>query len=251
MKALITGASSGIGRDIALELAKRGYDLIVCARRRDRLSALKEEVKTNVRIITADLSVREECLRLYSETRGEDIDVLVNNAGYGVFGAFNETDLTRELNMLDVNIVSVHILTKLFLKDFIRKDRGYILNVASSAGFMPGPLFAAYYASKAYVLRLTQGIREELKKPGCGVSVSALCPGPVDTEFNDTAGVRFSVGGLSSACVAAYAVKKMFAGKTVIVPGALMKAARFFAKLLPDSLVAKAAYSIQRGKQGK
>lgn len=251
MKALITGASSGIGRDIARELSKRGYDLIISARREDRLLALREEIKTDVRIITADLSRREECMRLYEEARGEDIDILVNNAGYGVFGAFDETELAQEISMLDVNIFSVHILTKLFLKDFIKKNSGYILNVASSAGFMPGPLFASYYASKAYVLRLTQGIREELKKAGRSVYIGALCPGPVNTEFNDTAGVQFGMHGLSPEYVAEYTVKKMFSGKTVIVPGAVMKVTRFFAKLLPDSVVAKMAYGIQKGKQGK
>lgn len=251
MKALITGASSGIGRDIAYRLAGRGCDLIVSARREERLLALKEKISTNVRIITADLSRQEECLRLYEEAQGEDVDILINNAGYGVFGAFDETDLSQEISMLDVNIFSVHILTKLFLKDFILKNNGFILNVASSAGFMPGPLFASYYASKAYVLRLTQGIREELRKAGRNVYIGALCPGPVNTEFNATAGVQFGMNGLSSEYVAEYAVKKMFSGKTVIVPGAVMKAAHFFSKLLPDSIVAKMAYAIQKGKQGK
>lgn len=250
MKALITGASSGIGRDIARELSKRGCGLIISARREDRLLELKNELSTGVEVITADLSKKEECLRLYEAVKGEDIDILINNAGYGVFGAFDETDLYAELNMIDVDIVSVHILSKLFLKDFIQKDHGYILNVASSAAFMPGPLFSSYYASKAYVLRLTQAIREELKKAGRDVYIGALCPGPVNTEFNQTAGVQFGLHGLASEYVAAYAVKKMFAGKTVIVPGAVMKVARFFSKLLPDGLVAKMAYGFQNSKKG-
>ncbi len=250
MKALITGASSGIGRDIATVLSKKGYDLIITARREDRLAELKDELSTNVRIITADLSKKEECFHLYDAVKEENIDLLVNNAGYGVFGAFDETDLTAELNMIDLNIISVHILTKLFLKDFIKKDCGYILNVASSAAFMPGPLFSSYYASKAYVLRLTQAIREELRKENRNVYVSALCPGPVNTEFNQTAGVQFGLHGLSSKDVAEYAVTKMFEGKTVIVPGAIMKGARFFSKLLPDELIAKFAYRFQSGKKG-
>ncbi|WP_066646550.1 SDR family NAD(P)-dependent oxidoreductase [Christensenella timonensis] len=250
MKALITGASSGIGRDIARELSKRGCGLIISARREDRLLELKNELSTGVEVITADLSKKEECLRLYEAVKGEDIDILINNAGYGVFGAFDETDLYAELNMIAVDIVSVHILSKLFLKDFIQKDHGYILNVASSAAFMPGPLFSSYYASKAYVLRLTQAIREELKKAGRDVYIGALCPGPVNTEFNQTAGVQFGLHGLASEYVAAYAVKKMFAGKTVIVPGAVMKVARFFSKLLPDGLVAKMAYGFQNSKKG-
>lgn len=250
MKALITGASSGIGRDIARILSEKGYDLIVTARRKDRLAQLKSELPTYVEIFPADLSQKEECLRLYEAVRAEDIGILINNAGYGVFGAFDETDLDAELNMLGVDIVSVHILCKLFLKDFIKKDQGHILNVASSAAFMPGPLFSSYYASKAYVLRLTQAIREELKKAGRHVYIGALCPGPVNTEFNQTAGVQFGLHGLSSEAVAAYAVKKMFAGKTVIVPGAVMKGARFFSKLLPDGLVAKMAYGFQNSKKG-
>ncbi|MEG1753139.1 MAG: SDR family NAD(P)-dependent oxidoreductase, partial [Christensenella sp.] len=122
MKALITGASSGIGRDIARALSARGYDLIITARREDKLLELKNELNTDVRIITADLSDKNECMRLHSEAG--DVDVLINNAGYGVFGAFDKTDLAQELNMLDLNILSVHILTKLFLHDFIRKNSG-------------------------------------------------------------------------------------------------------------------------------
>ncbi len=247
MRALITGASSGIGWEIAKILSENGYDLIICARREDKLLALKSELKTDVRIITADLSDEKECFRLHAEAG--DIDVLVNNAGYGVFGAFDKTDLQKELNMLDLNIISVHILTKLFLKDFIEKNSGHILNVASSAAFMPGPLFSSYYASKAYVLRLTQAIREELYRTGRSVYIGALCPGPVRTAFNQTAGVEFSLSGLSAEYVAQYAVKKMFAGKTVIVPGAIMKGARFFAKLLPDFLVEKATYMIQKSRR--
>ncbi len=249
MKALITGASSGIGRDIAKNLSKRGYDLVITARREERLLELKNELATDVIVIPADLSKKEECLRLYGQTKNEDISVLINNAGYGVFGAFDKTGLPEEIDMLDVNIISAHILMKLFLKDFIAENRGYILNVASSAAFLPGPLFSSYYASKAYVLRLTQAVSEELRRAGKNVSVSALCPGPVDTEFNKTAGVQFGFGGLSSPSVADYAVKKMFAKKTVIVPGATMKFARFFSKLLPDSLLAKTAYNLQNKKQ--
>lgn len=248
MKALITGASSGIGKAIAKVLSEKGYDLIISARREDKLEELKNELKTEVRIITADLSKEEECFRLHEEAG--DIDILINNAGYGVFGAFDTTDLSKELNMLDLNIISVHILTKLFLQDFVKKNSGSILNVASSAAFMPGPLFSSYYASKAYVLRLTQAIYQELKKAKSEVYIGALCPGPVNTEFNKTAGVEFAVGGLSADYVAEYTVRKMFSKKNVIVPGAIMKGTRFFAKILPDSVVAKAAYMIQKSRRG-
>ncbi|MEA4853918.1 MAG: SDR family oxidoreductase [Christensenella sp.] len=250
MKALVTGASSGIGREIAKELSQRGYHLILCARRAERLEALREELGGNAEIIMADLSREEECIRVYEQTASQNIEILVNNAGFGVFGGFCDTNLEREINMIDLNITAVHILTKLYLKKFTRENRGYILNVASSAAFMPGPLFSSYYASKAYVLRLTQAIHTELRKAGSAVHISALCPGPVATEFNETAGVHFALHGLSPDRVAGYAVKKMLAGKTVITPGFLMKCARFFSHILPDGLLAKAAYHMQKKKLG-
>ncbi len=249
MKALITGASSGIGRDMARILSKKGYSLILVARRRDRLEELARELGTQVQIITADLSLEEDCLRLYEQTKDDRVDVLINNAGLGLFGSFDSTDLSKELNMLHTNILAVHILTKLFLKDMKERDSGYILNVASSAAFFPGPLLSSYYASKAYVLRLTEAVYEELRREGSHVHVSALCPGPVHTEFDSVAQVKFSVKGLNSGDVADYALKKMFAGKLVIVPGALMKTARFFARLSPDRLILRFAYRMQKRKE--
>ena len=156
MKALITGASSGIGQEIARELAARGYELILVARRRDRLEALSRELTVKCRIIEADLSDAEQCKMLYCRARSEDLEIVVNNAGFGMCGSFAATSLDRDLEMIRTNIVAVHILTKLFLHDFRLKNRGYILNVASSAGFMAGPLMATYYATKSYVLRLTE-----------------------------------------------------------------------------------------------
>ncbi len=248
MKALITGASSGIGREIAIQLAHDGYGLILVARREDRLLELQQLLHTDVQVIPADLSQRADCFALYQKVKNEDIGILVNNAGFGVFGAFEETDLARELSMLDVNIDAVQILTKLFLKDFARKNYGYILNVASAAAFMPGPLFSSYYASKAYVLRFSEALNLEMRLQHKNVYVGALCPGPVNTEFSRTAGVSFGTGALSAAAVAAYAVKKMYAKKAVIVPGALMKCARFFSKLLPDSVMARLACHMQKKK---
>ena len=154
MKALVTGASSGIGRDIARVLAARGCDLVLTARREERLRALASELSmVRVTILPADLSSREGRQALYRAAQGENIDILVNNAGLGLFGPFDETDLEAELGMLDVNIIAMHMLMKLFLPDLEAKGRGYILNVASSAAFLPGPLLSSYYASKAYVLR--------------------------------------------------------------------------------------------------
>ena len=247
-KALITGASSGIGRDMARVLSNKGYDLILVARRKDRLEELKNELKTNVEILPYDISSYENCLSLYNDVKDQDIDILINNAGFGIFGDFLSIALEKELNMIDVNIKSVDILTKLFLKDFKEKDKGYILNVASSAAFLPGPLLSSYYASKAYVLRLTEAIYEELRREKSNVYIGTLCPGPVDTEFNKVANVRFSLKGLTSEYVAKYAIEKMFKKKLIIVPGTIMKMARIGEKLMPEKLLLKIAYNQQRKK---
>lgn len=248
MKALITGASSGIGREMARILSEKGYDLILTARRTSRLEELQKELKTNVELITADLSDEKSCFDLYEQTKGKSVDILINCAGFGIFGAFAETNLDRELQMINVNIRALHILTKLFYRDFIKKDSGYILNVASSAAFQPGPLLSSYYASKAYVLRLTEALDEELRRSGSRVYIGALCPGPVDTEFNNVADVKFGLKGLSAQAVAGYALDKMFARKTVIIPGATMKAAHFLERFVPEKAIVHAAYHFQKKK---
>lgn len=248
MKALITGASSGIGRDMAHYLSNLGYDLILVATNKDRLEAVKEKCKTNVEVITCDLRKEKEIHDLYEKTKKANIDILINNAGFGLFGEFYETDLNRELEMIDVNIKAVHILTKLFLNDFIKRDSGYILNVASSAGFMAGPKLSTYYATKNYVLKLTEAIYEELKKNKSHVNISALCPGPVNTNFNDIAGGSFSVKGLSSEYVAKYGIDKMFKGKLIIIPGFNMKLAIFGTRFLSIKTLLKITYKIQDEK---
>ena len=249
MKALITGASSGIGRDMARILAAKGYDLILVARREDRLIELKEElVDVNVRIIVTDVGVADNCEKLYEDVSREKIDMLINNAGFGLAGEFCDTDLDTELNMIDVNVRAVHILTKLFLRDFIARDSGVILNVASSAGFMPGPLMAAYYATKNYVLRLSEAIYEELRHQGSRVKISALCPGPVDTEFNQVAKVKFAMKGISSGDCARIAIDGALKGKPVIVPGGMMRVGLFFRRFVPEKLMLKLAYGFQRRK---
>lgn len=247
MKALITGASSGIGREFAKEFAKMGYNLVIAARRTDRLQELKSSIKNvNVEIYTCDLSVEEECFKLYNAY--PDIDILINNAGFGVFGNFSKTNLNKEINMLDVNIKAVHILTKLYYLRMIERNNGYILNVASSAAFFPGPMFSSYYASKAYVYRITEAIAEEISKEKYNVHISVLCPGPVDTEFNDVANVKFGVSSVTAEYTAKYAIKKMFKNKTVIVPSFIIKCTRFFSKIIPDRLSAKCVYKIQKSK---
>ena len=253
MKVLVTGASSGIGRDIAREFAKRNYDIVLVARNVERLDALKQELindyKVNVEYISVDLSKRENCIDLHSKVK--DVDILINNAGLGDFGEFSETELTKDFSIIDTNITSVHILTKLYLKDMREKNSGKILNVASIAGFMPGPLMATYYASKNYVVRLSEAIREELKKAKSDVKISILCPGPVKTNFNNVANVKFQISSLTSEYVARYAVEKMLKNKFYIVPGLTIKVSRFLAKIVPTPLVTKINYYMQKRKEGK
>ena len=248
MKALITGASSGIGLDMARELDKRGYDLVLVSRDKEKLEKAKEKLKgKNIEIVPMDLENQENCKRLYKMV--QDIDILINNAGFGAFGNFIETDLDKEISLINTNITAVHILTKLYLKDMVKKNRGNILNVASIAGFMPGPLMESYYASKAYVIRLTEGIRAELKKAKSNVKLSLLCPGPVDTNFNKVAGVKFNLHSLSSEKVAKYAIKKMLKGKFMIVPGIHIKILRILSKISPNNITSKCVYLMQERKR--
>lgn len=244
MKALITGASSGIGRDMAKYLGKKGFNLILVARNKERLEEVKSGIKTNVEIITMDLSSEQNCVDLYNQVK--DVDILINNAGFGKFGKFTEISLTTELEMIQTNIIAVHTLTKLFLADMVKKDKGYILNVSSIAGFLPGPLMATYYSSKAYVLRLTQSLQEELKKQKSNVTLSVLCPGPTATNFLSRAGVIFKTKSASSEYVAKYAIDKMLSGKKIIVPTFKIKCARFLCKIVPDIILVKVAYRIQK-----
>lgn len=249
MKALITGASSGIGADMARILSSQGHDLILVARDKKKLETLKGELKTDVKIISLDLSSTFNCMKLYNKVKKENIDILINNAGFGIFGKFVDTNLEKELDMIDLNIKAVHTLTKVFLQDFKKKNSGYILNVASSAAFSPGPLMATYYSSKAYVLRLTQSIYEELRRERVNVYIGCLCPGPVNTNFNNVAGVSFSLKALESREVANYAIKKMFKKKLVIIPGILMKLNYLFNRFVPTKPLLKIAYKIQRSKE--
>ena len=246
MKALITGASSGLGRDMARVLSAMGYDLILTARRGDRLELLKAELPTSVRVISLDLCSQDNCVLLYEMVRDEPINVLINNAGMGTFGPFWQTDLHKELRLLDLNVLAQHVLFKMFLRDFVAHDSGYILNVASSAAFSPGPFMASYYASKSYILNLTMAVREELKLNDHHVCVSALCPGPMATEFDQKAGIRFTSPYQSSIRVAKIAIRKMFDRQLLIIPGPLMKMNRLIARIAPDGLVLKMASRLQR-----
>lgn len=250
MKALITGASSGIGRDMARCLATKGYDLVLVARDEEKLNQLskelKEKDKIKVQVISMDLSVEENCKELHK--RVSDVDILINNAGFGDCGNFTKTDLNKELNMIKTNIVAYHILTKLYLIDMKAKNSGKILNVASIAGFMPGPLMATYYSTKAYIVRLSEAIREELSKEKSNVQISILCPGPVRTNFNNVANVKFHMREADSQNVADFAIKKLLKGKFYIVPGLDVKLAIFFSHFVPSSFVSKITYIVQKRK---
>ena len=249
LKALITGASSGIGKEIAIYLDSLGYETILVSRNKTELEKLQKSLKNKSKIVVMDLSDLNNIKSLYVLVKNETIDILINNAGVGVFGEFTKTEISREMEMIDVNIRAMHTLMKLFLKDMKKRDSGYILNVSSSASFMPGPLMASYYASKAYVTRLTEAVSYELEKKNSKVKVSCLCPGPVDTNFNEVAGVNFSAKPLDAKYVARYAVDKMFKGKTVIIPGFSMKCVKFFSRFLSSHYIMKFTYNIQKKKE--
>ena len=250
MKALVTGASSGIGKDISIYLSSLGYDLIIVSRDERKLKSLKKSINTKCKIISMDLSNIENAKDLSRIAIKENIDILVNNAGYGLFGEFGQVDLEKEMNMIDLNVKALHILTKEVIKSFIDKDKGYVLNVASSAAFMPGgPLLCGYYATKSYVKSYTLGIYEELRAKKSNVHVSVLCPGPVDTNFNNVAGVSFGIKSLTSEYVAKYAIDKMFKNKLVIVPGFGIKFSYVFNRFLTEKSLLKIVYKIQKKKE--
>lgn len=247
MKALVTGASSGIGRDMARYLSSLGYDLVIVARRESLLEELKKDLITNVEIEVLDVSQKENCEKLFENHK--DIDLLINNAGFGAFGEFTEIDLEKEILLIDTNIKAMHILTKLYSKNMKEKNNGKILNVASIAGFMTGPLMASYYASKNYVVELSCAINKELKKAKSNVRISILCPGPVNTNFNNVAGVRFSVKSLSSEYVAKYAIDQTLKGKEIIIPGIGIKILYGLNKLSPRCISTELAYHTQKSKK--
>lgn len=227
MLALITGASSGLGKEMAVYLSSLGYDLILVARREKRLEELKESLKTNVTIYNYDLLDIKNVFELYEQVKDKNIDFLINNAGFGLFGDFLNTDLNRELEMINLNIKAYHILTKLFLKDFVLEDKGRILNVASAAGFLAGPNLSTYYATKNYITKLTLAIYEELKTKKSNVKISALCPGPIATEFEKVAHGKFLIEEMNAKKVAKYAIDKALKNKLIIIPGLFTKSAYF------------------------
>ena len=246
MRVLITGASSGIGYSMAKYLNSKGYDLVLVARNKDKLNKIKRKFSSKVEVVAMDLSIYDNCVKLHD--RYSDIDILINNAGFGLFGEFSSVSLDKEMEMININIRALHVLTKLYLVDMLKKDSGRILNVASIAGFMSGPLMDTYYATKNYVLRLSQSIREELRRKKSNVRVSVLCPGPVKTNFDDVAGVSFSLKGMDSDYVGKYTIDSMFKNKFIIIPGFSIKVLRVIFKVVPDSILVRFVYKSQRRK---
>ena len=246
MKALITGASSGIGKEMAIYLSEKGVDIVLVARDKTKLEEVQKLLRTDSQIICMDLGDAENCIELYKQVK--DVDILINNAGFGMYGEFTDTDLIKELNMINLNICAVHTLTKLYLNDMCKKNSGYILNVASIAGFLPGPHMATYHATKAYVLKLTQSIYEEIRRRKLNIKISALCPGPIETPFLDLANVKFKTKVMSAEYVAKYAIDNMLKGKYMIIPGGNNKATRFLSKIAPEKFADKIVYNSEEAK---
>lgn len=250
MYAVITGASSGIGRECARILAKRGYDLILVARRAERLLAIQKKLakyyEVDVLVLPYDLSEPDNCMELYQKCKAFPVEILINNAGFGKVGEYTETDLQDEVKMIDTNVKALHILTKLFASGM---KQGYIMNVASIAAFQPVPLMAAYGASKAYVLSLTKAVNYELRRAKSKVHVCALCPGPVDTEFDQVAQVRYSLNHITAKECAKAGIDGMFRKKRIIFPVTSTMLLSKVTKLAPDWFTLPIEYHLQAKKQ--
>ena len=235
---LITGATSGIGMEFARRYAQKGYRLILVGRRVERMDAFERETGATVRKIVKDISTVDACKELLNEVSDEEIDIFINNAGFGDAGEFTDSDLEKEIRMISVNDMAMHILFKGILQKMEKQGGGQILNVASSAGLLPaGPYMATYYATKAYVASLTRAVAHELKQKKSPVHVSALCPGPVDTEFNKNADVVFALKGISAEYCVNTCLKGMERNKVIIVPTLSLKALLFLQRILPMKVI--------------
>ena len=251
MYALVTGASSGIGYELAKVLAKDGKKLVIVARNQNKLEELKTDIGskygTSVIVLPKDLSLPEAPQEVYSELEKEDIyvDVLINNAGFGVYGLFSETDLREELAMIQVNSVAVIHLTKLFLKQMLENKSGWILNVASLCSFLSSPMESVYCASKSLVLHFSEALANELE--GTGVTVTCLCPGLAKTEFHRRAHMENSRVAkrkmMDASAVAEAGYNALKKGRLVVIPGLIYKTAPLFARFAPRNLVTKVVRS--------
>jgi len=246
--ALVTGASAGLGVEFARQLSKRGHRLVLAARRKDRLEELAKELG-KARPVTLDLSKKDSAARLLAdlEANGETVDLLVNNAGFGLIGRFAELDAKRERQMIDLNIGTLTDLCRAIAPQMITRKSGGILNVASTAAFQPGPKMAVYFATKAFVLSLTEALHEELKPHG--VKVSCLCPGPTRTEFGDVAGFggngMFDKVAMDAPEVVKAGLDGLDNNKAVVIPGIINKAGAMSGRFAPRSVVRKIAGAIK------
>ncbi len=251
MKCLVTGASSGIGKDICKYLSVLSHEVIMVSSNKEKLVEACTEVGSNTYYV-CDLTKDKEVDKLLKFIEKEKPDVIINNAGFGAFGYFDEVETEKEIEMINLNIIALHKITKVALKYMEKQNYGYILNVASSAGLMPGgPILSTYYATKSYVRSYTLSIYEELKSKNSNVVVSVLAPGPVDTNFNKVAGGSFSVKPLSSEYVAKCAIDNLFKKKMIIIPGLIMKLGVFFSRFTPTKLLLNIALKIQHKKRTK
>jgi short-subunit dehydrogenase len=250
---LITGASSGIGRELAREFAAGGSDLVLVARRAARLEALAREIESQhrvtVRVLPADLRRTSACREMYETlcAAGTVVDVVVNNAGFASLGRVVELPLERQMDMIQVNLVALTCLTRLLLPGMIERRSGGILNVASTAAFQPGPNLAVYYATKAYVLSFTEALHEELQ--GTGVNVTCLCPGPTATELVADAGMQktllFRYGVMSSVEVARRGYRGFRKGRAVVIPGFRNRLGTVLVRCVPRSVTRRAVQQLQ------
>ena len=246
--ALVTGASAGLGVDFARQLSKRGHPLVLAARRKDRLQALAKELG-NARVIAIDLSKKDAAAKLMADlqAKGEIVDLLVNNAGFGLIGRFAELDAGREREMIDLNVGTLADLCRAVAPGMIDRKSGGIINVASTAAFQPGPKMAVYFATKAFVLSLTEALHEELKPHG--IRVTCLCPGPTRTEFGDVAGFGgnglFDRVAMESPEVVAAGLKGLDRNQAVVVPGFVNKLTASSGRFAPRSVVRKIAGAIK------
>jgi short-subunit dehydrogenase len=251
--ALVTGASAGIGAELAKLCAAAGCNLVLVARDAERLAALAADLtrihKIQARVLPADLSDPQAPAQIFQQLEGAAIDILINNAGFGIQGAFAETDYTAGARLMQVNMTAPVHLTRLFLPAMLQRRRGRILNVASTAAFVPGPFMALYYASKAFLLSFSEAIANEVKNTG--VTVTVLCPGPTRTEFFDRAAItgKLSDGAaMTAAEVAAIGFQAMMSGKTEIIAGARNRWLIRGARLLPRGMLADFARALNTGK---
>lgn len=247
MKAVITGAGRGIGREIAIILSEMGYDVVLVSRSFDELYSLSSDVKTKSYVEAIDLSLPENATEIFS--RHSDAEVIVNCAGVGVFGEFDKTDLSRELQMINLNVTALHVLTKLYYKEFIKRGKGYILNVSSSAAFFVGPLYSSYYATKAYVHRLTRAISFESRKNKYGVNVTLFCPGPVNTTFGMSDKIKSGLGAVLPKIAAERAIDALFKGREVAYSDFKTRLLVYMSKLIPEWILTKIVYKQQVNKQ--